>query len=114
MGSSARVVLCHTVLGVRLPCRAEALLTQHTAWHGIAPNRRNDIADIGEPHHTSHAERAHDVPKDTLLTPHMASRSGNMTAFSARCDLMHYFGMRSCAACTLSLAWGVLSVAAMR
>jgi hypothetical protein len=53
MGSSARVVLCHTVLAVRLPCRAEAALTQHAAWHGIAPNNRNRIADIGEPHHTS-------------------------------------------------------------
>jgi hypothetical protein len=87
--------------------------TQHTAWHRITPNNRNGIADIEEPHHTMHAVRAHDVPKDTLLTPHMASRSGNTTAFSARCNLMHYFGMRLCAACTLSVAWGALSVAAM-
>ena len=81
---------------------------QHAAWHGIAPNRRNDIV---EPHHTSHAERAHDVPKDTPR--HLASRSGNTTAVSAQCDLMQYFGMRLCAACTLSVTWGVLSVAAM-
>ena len=68
--------------------------TQHAAWLGITPNNRHGIADLGEPHHTIHSVRAHDVPRDTPR--HLASRSGHTTAVSAQCDSMHYFGMRLC------------------
>jgi hypothetical protein len=93
-----RVVSCATPFSA---CAFHAVpkqrsLTQHAAWHGIAPKRRNRIADIGEPRHTS-LEIAPSLPwrmigacRSLARPAERARRRAGVTR--RRCMVSHQYG----------------------